>query len=55
MNSEPLIFTLGNSAFRVLVKKYNEEQIIEVANFVYDSLEIAKTIGSKKIIFLFVL
>lgn len=47
----PLIFTLGNSAFRVFSEKYNEEQIIEVANFVYDSLEIAKQLEVKKIIF----
>jgi len=37
----PLIFTLGNSAFRVSKERYEEEQIVEVANFVYDSIEIA--------------
>ena len=48
---EPLIFTLGNSAFRVFSEKYDEGQIVEVANFVYDSLEIAQDLEVKKILF----
>lgn len=48
---EPLIFTLGNSAFRVFSEKYDEGQIVEVANFVYDSIEIANNLEVKKIIF----
>ena len=48
---EPLIFTLGNSAFRVFSEKYDEGQIVEVANFVYDSIEIANKLEVKKIIF----
>lgn len=48
---EPLIFTLGNSAFRVFSEKYDEGQIVEVANFVYDSLEIADNLEVKKVLF----
>ncbi len=48
---EPLIFTLGNSAFRVFSEKYDEGQIVEVANFVYDSLEIANNLEVKKVLF----
>lgn len=48
---EPLIFTLGNSAFRVSKENYKEEQIVEVANFVYDSIEIANNLGVKQVKF----
>jgi len=47
----PLIFTLGNSAFRVSKESYDEAQIVEVANFVYDSIEIATQKEIKKVIF----
>ena len=47
----PLIFTLGNSAFRVSKESYDESQIVEVANFVYDSIEIATQKEIKKVIF----
>ena len=48
---EPLIFTLVNSAFRVYKEKYDEGQIVEVANFVYDSIKIANNLKVEKIIF----
>lgn len=48
---EPLIFTLGNSAFRIFSEKYDEGQIVEVANFVYDSLEIAQNLKVTKVLF----
>lgn len=48
---EPLIFTLGNSAFRVSKERYVEEQIVEVANFVYDSIEIASELEVKEVKF----
>jgi len=48
---DPLIFTLGNSAFRVSKESYNEAQIVEVANFVYDAIEIATNKQMKKVIF----
>lgn len=47
----PLIFTLGNSAFRVSKEKYDEGQIVEVANFVYDSIEISTNLDIPKVIF----
>ena len=47
-----LIFTLGNSAFKKACDKYNEEQIIEIANFVYDSIKIAQETKVKKVLFL---
>ncbi len=48
---DPLIFTLGNSAFRVSKEKYDEAQIVEVANFVYDSIEISTNLDVKRVIF----
>jgi len=48
---DPLIFTLGNSAFRVSKEKYDEGQIVEVANFVYDSIEISTALDIKKVVF----
>jgi len=48
---EPLIFTLGNSAFRVSKERYKEEQIVEVANFVYDSIEIANELKVQQVKF----
>lgn len=47
----PLIFTLGNSAFRVSKEKYDEAQIVEVANFVYDSIEISTNLNIPKVVF----
>lgn len=47
-----LYFTLGNSAFKEASQKANEEQIVEVANFVYDSVEIATNIEIEEVIFL---
>jgi len=47
-----LVFTLGNSAFGIAKKKYDEAQIIEVANFVYDSIQIAQKTKVKNILFL---
>jgi len=49
---ETLVFTLGNSALSIARKKYDEEQIIEVANFVYDSIKIAHEAKVKNILFL---
>lgn len=49
---EVLVFTLGNSALRVAKERFDEEQIIEVANFVYDSIKVAVQVKAKKVIFL---
>ncbi len=47
-----LVFTLGNSALRVARERYDEEQIIEIGNFVYDSIKIAQEQKVKKVLFL---
>ena len=47
-----LYFTLGNSAFEVSKKHADEEAIIEIGNFVYDSVEIAISLGVKEVVFL---
>jgi len=49
---ESLVFTLGNSAFEAAKKSYDATCVIEVGNFVYDSLQLAKDSHVKKIIFL---
>jgi len=52
LNEEIIIFTLGNSAFDYAKKYYNEQNIIEVGNFVYDSLQLLFDTNFKKIIFI---
>ena len=47
-----VVLTLGNSSFAKAKEIYNIEQIVEIGNFVYDSIEIANSIGIKKIIFI---
>jgi cobalt-precorrin-5B (C1)-methyltransferase len=47
-----LYFTLGNSALNVAKKHSDEEAIIEIGNFVYDSIELASQLGAKEVIFL---
>ncbi|MFY9074146.1 cobalamin biosynthesis protein CbiD [Malaciobacter mytili] len=47
-----LYFTLGNSAFNVACKKSDKEAIIEIGNFVYDSIELAVKLKAKEVIFL---
>lgn len=49
---ERLYFTLGNSALNVAKKRSNEEAIIEVGNFVYDSIKIATHLQAKEVFFL---
>ncbi|AXX92513.1 cobalamin biosynthesis protein CbiD [Malaciobacter molluscorum LMG 25693] len=48
----PIYFTLGNSAFKVACEKSNEEGIVEIGNFVYDSINLATTLKAKEVIFL---
>lgn len=45
-------FTLGNSAFKVACTKADEEAIVEIGNFVYDSINIATNLKIKEVIFL---
>ncbi len=47
-----VVLTLGNSSFAKAKEMYNIEQIVEIGNFVYDSIEIANSIGIKKIVFI---
>ena len=47
-----VVLTLGNSSFAKAKEMYNIEQIVEIGNFVYDSIEIADSIGIKKVIFI---
>ena len=49
---ETLVFTLGNSSFAAAKQRYNEEQIIEIGNFVYESIKIAHDVNVKKVLFL---
>lgn len=49
---ETLYFTLGNSAFGVAKTKASEEQIVEIGNFVYDSVKITTDINVKEVVFL---
>ncbi len=49
---ETLYFTLGNSAFGVAKKHASEEAIVEIGNFVYDSIKIAGEQKAKEVVFL---
>ena len=49
---EVLVFTLGNSALKVAKERYEDEQIIEIGNFVYDSIKIAQESKVNKVLFL---
>jgi cobalt-precorrin-5B (C1)-methyltransferase len=49
---ELLVFTLGNSALKVAQERYEESQIIEIGNFVYDSIKIAQETKVRKVLFL---
>lgn len=44
----PLIFTIGNTTFSTAKERYDEGQIVEVANFVYDSIEVSTNLDVKK-------
>ena len=47
----PLIFTIGNSTFSTAKERYDEAQIVEVANFVYDAIEISTNLNIQKVVF----
>lgn len=47
-----LIYTLGNSAFNIAKRSYDETQIVEIGNFIYDAFKIAKDKNFEKIIFM---
>jgi cobalt-precorrin-5B (C1)-methyltransferase len=46
------ILTLGNSSFRYAKENYKLEQIVEIGNFIFDSLQIVKRLDIKNIIFI---
>ncbi len=48
----PLVFTLGNLSLEYARKYYDDEQIIEVGNFVYDSFKIADSLKVKNVLFI---
>jgi len=48
---DPLIFTIGNTTFKTAKERFEEAQIVEVANFVYDSIEISTALEIKKVVF----
>jgi cobalt-precorrin-5B (C1)-methyltransferase len=47
----PLVFTIGNSTFAAAKERFDEEQIVEVANFVHDAIEICDKLDVKEVIF----
>ncbi len=47
-----LYFTLGNSALKVAKEHSSQEAIIEIGNFVYDSIQIATNLEVKEVVFL---
>jgi cobalt-precorrin-5B (C1)-methyltransferase len=47
-----IIFTLGNSAYDMARERYDELSIIEVGNFVYDSLELLEGRGFDRVLFI---
>ncbi len=46
---ERVVFTLGKSSFELAKTSFKETQIIEIGNFIYDSLTLAKKFKIKKI------
>ena len=46
------ILTLGNSSFSYAKEHYKIEQIVEIGNFVYDAIELAKNLKIRNIIFI---
>ena len=45
------VLTLGNSSFAYAKESYDEVQIVEIGNFVYDALAIVESLGFKSAIF----
>ena len=46
------ILTLGNSSFSYAKEHYDEVQIVEIGNFVYDALEIVQALKFESVIFI---
>ncbi len=45
-----VVLTIGNNSFAKAKELYSIEQIVEIGNFVYDSIEIVDSIGIKRVI-----
>ena len=48
---DTIALTLGNTSLKAAKEHFKEEQIVEVGNFIYDSLNIVKRYNFKKIFF----
>ncbi len=49
---EQVVLTLGNSSFAYAKEHYDEMQIVEIGNFVYDAMNMVKDLGLKKVVFI---
>jgi len=45
-----VVFTIGKTSFEMALRSYEKEEIVEIGNFVYDALKMAKSMGFKKIV-----
>jgi cobalt-precorrin-5B (C1)-methyltransferase len=46
--NQKIVFTLGNSAYEYAKNNYNRDAIVEIGNFIYDSLEVLKDFSNIK-------
>lgn len=51
-NFDTLVFTLGNSALKKAQENYDDAQIVEVGNFIFDVFDIAKNKEFKEVLFI---
>ncbi|MBL0707659.1 MAG: cobalt-precorrin-5B (C(1))-methyltransferase [Sulfurimonas sp.] len=49
---EIIVFTLGNTAHDYANAHYDEEQVVEIGNFIYDSSKMLKNTKFKKVVFI---
>ena len=52
LGEDIVVFTLGNSAYDYAKRYYKEQNIIEIGNFVYESLQLLYNSNFKKILFI---
>ena len=45
-----VVFTIGKTSFEMALRSYDKEEIVEIGNFVYDALKMAKSMRFKKIV-----
>jgi cobalt-precorrin-5B (C1)-methyltransferase len=50
-NSNKTVLTLGNSSFLYAKEHYDEIEIVEIGNFIYDSFEMVEKLGFQRAIF----